>query len=169
MAAMARPGKRSLVRMSAASLGLLALGACSRPFVSPLAEPPYRDRAPAGYDATWRALIRSLQYENVPLRAVAKDSGVIASDDFVSPIGVYADCGRLGDTTIEGEALVAFTVFVQPDGDKGTDIQINAKMRTQAYRRGSSGRLKSDQVYQCVSTGRFEANLGDSVRRLVKE
>ena len=41
-------------------------------------------------------------------------------------------------------------------------------MRTQAYRRGSSGKLKSDQVYQCVSTGRFEANLGDTVRRLVK-
>jgi hypothetical protein len=106
--------------------------------------------------------------ENVPLRTVAKDSGVIASDDFVSPIGVYADCGRFGDERIEGEALVAFTVFVQPKGDSETDIQINAKMRTQAYRRGSSGKLKSDQVYQCVSTGRFEANLGDTVRRLVK-
>src|SRR5215467_14495003 len=151
------------------SLALFAVAACSRPFVSPLAEPPYRDKAPASYEATWRALIRTFQVENVPLRAVAKDSGVIASDDFVSPIGVYADCGRLGDAIIEGEALVAFTVFVQPDGDSGTDIQVNAKMRTQAYRRGSSGRLKSDHVYQCVSTGRFEANLGDSVRRLVKE
>ena len=146
---------------------LIAMG-CSRPFVSPLAEPPYRNQAPASYDATWRALVRALQAENVPLRTVAKDSGVIASDDFVSPIGVYADCGRFGDERIEGEALVAFTVFVQPGGDSATDIQINAKMRTQAYRRGSSGKLKSDQVDQCVSTGRFEANLGDSVRRLVK-
>ena len=106
---------------------------CSRPFVSPLAEPPYRNQAPASYDETWRALVRALQSENVPLRTVAKDSGVIASDDFVSPIGVYADCGRLGDERIEGEALVAFTVFVQPGGDGATDIQINAKMRTQAY------------------------------------
>jgi hypothetical protein len=137
--------------------------------VSPLAEPPYRNRAPAGYDATWRALVRAFQAENVPLRTVAKDSGVIASDDFVSPIGVYADCGRLGEVAIEGEALVAFTVFVQPTADNATDIQINAKMRTQAYRRGSSGRLRSDEIYQCVSTGRFEANLGDTVRRLVKE
>jgi hypothetical protein len=165
---MARPSRSALARLSAAGLGLLALTGCSGPFVSPLAEPPYRDKAPAGYDATWRALIRSLQMENVPLRAVAKDSGVIASDDFVSPIGVYADCGRLGEVAIEGEALVAFTVFVQPIGNAETDIQINAKARTQAYRRGSSGRLRSDQVYQCVSTGRFEANLCDSVRRLVK-
>jgi hypothetical protein len=152
----------------AIGLGLLAVTGCSRPFVSPLAEPPYRNHAQASYDATWRALVRALQAENVPLRTVAKDSGVIASDDFVSPIGVYADCGRLGDEPIEGEALVAFTVFVQPSGDSATDIQINHKMRTQAFRRGSSGKLKSDPVYQCVSTGRFEANLGDSVRRLVK-
>jgi hypothetical protein len=161
--------RRLSARLSAAGLGLLALAGCSRPFVSPLAEPPYRARTPAGYDATWRALVRVFQMENVPLRTVAKDSGVIGSDDFVSPIGVYADCGRLGDVAIEGEALVAFTVFVQPTADNATDIQVNAKMRTQAYRRGSSGRLRSDQVYQCVSTGRFEANLGDTVRRLVRE
>jgi hypothetical protein len=165
---MTRPSHSALARLSAAGLGLLALAGCSRPFVSPLAEPPYRARTPASYDATWKALITALQNENVPLRAVARDSGVIASDDFASPIGVYADCGRLGDIRIEGEALVAFTVFVQPNSGNATDIQINAKMRTQAYRRGSSGKLQSEPVYQCVSTGRFEANLGDSVRRLVE-
>ncbi len=151
----------------AVSAGLAALGGCSRPFVSPIAPPPYRDEAPAPYDATWRALIRALAMENVPLRTVAKDSGVISSDDFVSPIGVYADCGRLGDVSIEGEALVAFTLFVQPNRN-ATEIQINPKMQTHAYRRGSSGSLKTDRVFQCVSTGRWEANLLDSVRRLVK-
>ena len=105
--------------------------------------------------------------ENVPLRTVAKDSGVISSDDFVSPIGVYADCGRLGDVSIEGEALVGFTLFVQPNRNV-TEIQINPKMQTHAYRRGGSGSLKTDRVFQCVSTGRWEANLLDSVRRLVK-
>jgi hypothetical protein len=163
------PLRWPLLPLVIAAIGIVATAACSRAFVSPLAEPPYKNRTPAGYDATWRALVRAFQAENVPLRTVAKDSGVIASDDFVSPIGVYADCGRLGDVAIEGEALVAFTVFVQPATDGTTEIQINAKMRTQAFRRGSSGKLKSDQVYQCVSTGRFEANLGDTVRRLVKE
>jgi hypothetical protein len=147
--------------------GPATLGGCSGPFVSPIAPPPYRDEAPAPYDATWKALIRSLAMENVPLRTVAKDSGVISSDDFVSPIGVYADCGRLGDVPIEGEALVAFTLFVQPNRG-ATEIQINAKMQTHAYRRGGSGGLRSDPVFRCVSTGRWEANLVDTVRRLVK-
>jgi hypothetical protein len=42
-------------------------------------------------------------------------------------------------------------------------------MRSHAYRRGGSGGLKTDRVFDCVSTGRWEANLLDSVRRLVKE
>jgi hypothetical protein len=163
------PLRWSLAPLFIAGLGFLAAAACSRPFVSPLAEPPYRNRAPAGYDATWRALVRAFQAENVPLRTVAKDSGVIASDDFVSPIGVYADCGRLGAVALEGEALVAFTVFVQPNGNAATELQVNSKMRTHAYRRGDSGSLRSDRVFQCASTGRWEANLADTVRRLTQE
>jgi hypothetical protein len=153
----------------AAGLALVAHGGCSRVVVSPIAPPPYRDEAAAPYDATWRALVRALAAENVPLRVVAKDSGVISSDDFISPIGVYADCGRIGEALLEGDALVGFTLFVQPGRDGATQIQVNSKMRTHAYRRGSSGGLKTDRVFQCVSTGRWEANLLDSVRRLVKE
>ncbi len=153
-------------------LGILALpllAACGRPYISPLAPPPYRERLVAPYEGTWRALIQALARENVPLRAVARDSGVVASDDFVTPIGVYADCGRFGDVPVEGSAMVAFTVFVQPVNSKETNLQVNAKMRTQAHRKGNSGKLKSEPVFQCVSTGRWEANLIDTVRALVKE
>jgi hypothetical protein len=165
---MTRRPRSRWVLLPAALVGLAALGGCAGPFVSALAPPPHRDTVAAPYEATWRALIRGLATENVPLRAVAKDSGVIASDDFVTPIGIYADCGRLGDVALEGEALVAFTVFVEPTRN-GTAIQVNAKMRTHAHRRGDSGKLRPEPVFQCVSTGRFEANLMDTVRRLVRE
>ena len=158
-----------LVLLAGAGIGLLALGGCARVIVSPLAVPPYRSQTTASYDDTWKALIRALMMDNLPLRVVAKDSGVIASDDFVSPIGVYADCGRFGDTVLEGEALIAFTVFVQPGKNGGTELQVNAKMRTQTYRRPPLGVVTIEPVYQCVSTGRWEANLRDTVRNLVKE
>lgn len=146
----------------------LALGACSGLHVTPLSPPPYRSELAAAYDKTWTALVRALAYENVPLRAIARDSGVIASDDYITPIGLYADCGRIGDDRLEGEALVTFTLFVEPNG-RNTRVQINSKMRTHAARKGSSGKLKPVPVYQCASTGRFEANLFDAVREMVKE
>ena len=146
----------------------LSLVGCARPHISPLAPPPYRAEVAAGYDATWTALVRALAKQNLPLRAIARDSGVIATDDVVTPIGVYSDCGRIGDEPLEGEALVTFTVFAEADGAAGTRLQINSNMRTQAHRKGSSGKLRTDPVYACASTGRFEANLVDAVRDAVK-
>ena len=105
---------------------------------------------------------------DVSLRAIARDSGVVASDEFVSPINLYADCGQLGGDQLEGEALVSFTIFAEPNG-AATLIQVNSKMRTQAHRRGHSGKLKPSPVYQCASTGRFEANLVDAVREFVRK
>jgi len=148
------------------AVALLPLG-CARPHVSPLAPPPYRAEIGAGYDATWTALVRALAKQNLPLRAIARDSGVIATDDVVTPIGVYSDCGRNGDDQLEGEALVTFTVFAEPTGDS-TRLQINSSMRTQGHRTGSSGKLKTNPVYPCASTGRFEANLVDAIREAVK-
>ncbi len=155
-------------RLDALVLGGLLLAGCARPHVSPILPPPYRDQVVAPYDLTWRALIKTLAMENFPLRAVARDSGVIATDEIVTPIGLYADCGSFGSERVEGEALVSFTVFAQPNGGDDTDLVINSKMRTQAHRKGTSGKLKSNPVFQCASTGRFEANLVDSVRAAVK-
>jgi hypothetical protein len=139
--------------------GLLVLAGCTGTHVSPLTPPPYRTEVHAPYGATWTATVKALARENTPLRAIARDSGVIASDEFVTRIGVYADCGSLGGTRIEGEALVSYTLFATPNGD-GTRIQINSKMRTLGHGKGT---------YQCVSTLRFEANLVDAIRELVKE
>jgi hypothetical protein len=165
---MRRSSRRHVAALSAA-LGVVALGGCSRPVVLPIAPPPYRDEAAADYQATWRALVRALAGENVPLRVVARDSGVISTDDFISPIGVYADCGRIGEVQLEGEATGSFTLFVQAARNGATLIQVNSTMRTHGYRRGGSGKLRTDRVFPCVSTGRWEANLLDSVRQLVKE
>jgi hypothetical protein len=150
-------------------VAVLVLAGCAGPHVSPLAPPPYRVEIPAAYARTWTALVRALARENLPLRAIARDSGVIASDDFVTPIGHWADCGMVGDDHLEGEALVSFTLFTEANGPGSTLVQVNSKMRTQAHRRGSSGKLRPIPVYPCASTGRFEANLVDAVRALVKD
>jgi hypothetical protein len=151
-----------------AAMTLVGLVGCAGRYVSPLAPPPYRAEIASPYDRTWRALVKALAVQNVPLRAVARDSGVIASDDIISPIGLYADCGRLGDDRLEGEALVSYTLFATANGAT-TSVQVNSKARTQAHRKGDSGKLRPQPVYACASTGRFELNLLDAVRELVRD
>jgi len=153
--------------MMMAGAALVAAG-CARPHIAPIPPPPYRAVVSAPYDVTWKALIRALARQNLPLRAVARDSGVIATDDFTTPINLYADCGQVKGDQLEGEALASFTFFVEADSEM-TRVQVNSKIRTQAHRPGSSGKLRSDPVYPCASTDKFEANLLDAVRELVKE
>ena len=86
--------------------------------VSPLAAPPYRDRRAGA--ATTRRGRRSFARSRRRTCPCGRSPGIPASSPPTissSPIGVYADCGRVGDERVEGEALVAFTVFVQPNGD----------------------------------------------------
>jgi hypothetical protein len=149
-------------------MAALLLAGCGALYVSPLSPPPYRAEVRAPYDAVWTGLVHALAKGNIPLRAIARDSGVIASDEFVTPIGVLADCGRIGDDRIEGEAAVSFTIFVEDSGSD-TRLLINSKMRTQAARRGPSGPLKPTPVYACASTGRFEANLFEAVQESTKK
>lgn len=157
------------IRRGSAAAGLLALAVtgCAGRHVSPLAPPPYRAEIDSPYDVTWRGLVKALAIQNVPLRAVARDSGVIASDEIVAPIGLYADCGRIGDDRLEGEAIVSYTLFATPNGST-TNVQVNSKARTHAHRTGDSGKLRPTPVYPCASTGRFELNLLDAVRELVR-
>jgi hypothetical protein len=157
------------IRAAGLLLALAALGAsgCSRPYVAPILIGPYREELDAPYEAVWRALVRVLAQENVQVRAVARDSGVVASDTVPTTIGLYADCGRFGEWRVEGDAQVSYTVFVEAVSSTRTSVQINPRMRTEFYaRRG--GTPKPRPSLTCASTGRWEFQLFDALRRQLR-
>jgi hypothetical protein len=149
------------------AIGLLALAGCSRVYVAPVLPSAYTEQIDAPYDAVWRALVRALARENVQIRTIARDSGVIASEAVPTTIGLYADCGRFGEERVEGDAQVAFTIFVEAVSPTQTAVQVNTRMRTDTYTRGS-GPPKARPGLPCASTGRWEANLLDTVRALLR-
>jgi hypothetical protein len=161
--------ERARGRRAAGLLLVLALGAgaCARPHVAPLLSAAYTGRIEAPYDQVWQALVRALAQENVQVRAIARDSGVIASEAVATTIGLYADCGRFGDERVEGEAQVAYTIFVQAVSPAETAVQVNTRMRTESYAKGP-GKVKPRPPLECASTGRWEANLLDTVRVLLR-
>ncbi len=103
-------------------LGLLLLAACGHPYVSPILPGPYRETFDAPTNTVWQAMIRVFARENFPLKAIARDSGVLASDDLPTTIGLYADCGSFGGSRVEGQALVNFTIFVQAVDSSHTQV-----------------------------------------------
>ena len=150
-----------------AGLALVAAVGCSRAYVAPVLPAAYTEQIDAPYDAVWRALVRALARENVQIRTIARDSGVIASEAVPTTIGLYADCGRFGEERVEGDAQVAFTIFVEAVSSTQTAVQVNTRMRTDTYSRGS-GPPKARSGLPCASTGRWEANLLDTVRTLLR-
>ena len=160
-----RRGRRRL-RLLAAGVALLG-AACSKPHVAPIPPGPYTERLEVPYGQVWQALLRVLAQENVQIRAIARDSGVIASEPVPTTIGLYADCGRFGEQRVEGEVQVAFTIYVRELSPTGTAVQINTRMVTEAYSRGP-GRIKPRPAIPCASTGRWEANLLDTLRALLR-
>ena len=159
--------RRGAGRTLVGALGLLALAGCSRAYVAPVLPSAYTEQIDAPYDTVWRALVRALARENVQIRTIARDSGVIASEAVPTTIGLYADCGRFGEERVEGDAQVAFTIFVEAVSSTQTAVQVNTRMRTDTYTRGS-GVPKSRPGLPCASTGRWEANLLDTVRALLR-
>jgi len=155
------------LRGLAGGLALVALAGCSRAYVAPVLPAAYTEQIDASYDAVWRALVRALARENVQIRTIARDSGVIASEAVPTTIGLYADCGRFGEERVEGDAQVAFTIFVEAISSTQTAVQVNTRMRTDTYTRGS-GPPKARSGLPCASTGRWEANLLDTVRTLIR-
>jgi hypothetical protein len=150
-----------------AALALVAAAGCSRADVAPVLPAAYTEQIDAPYDVVWRALVRALARENVQVRTIARDSGVIASEAVPTTIGLYADCGRFGEERVEGDAQVAFTIFVEAISSTQTAVQVNTRMRTDTYTRGS-GPPKPRSGLPCASTGRWEANLLDTVRTLIR-
>jgi len=114
-----------------AGLALVAAVGCSRAYVAPVLPTAYTEQIDAPYDAVWRALVRALARENVQIRTIARDSGVIASEAVPTTIGLYADCGRFGEelvaihqgTIVDAYAL-AFDIPLRAQSvTKGGDVR----------------------------------------------
>ena len=129
-------GRRALVGV----VGLLVLAGCSRAYVAPVLPSAYTEQIEAPYDAVWRALVRALARENVQIRTIARDSGVIASEAVPTTIGLYADCGRFGEERVQGDAQVAFTT----SSTRGLVARARARARQRRSSTGSSPAGRSE-------------------------
>lgn len=107
---------------------------------------------PAGYDATWAAVVDVFGENNWAIANLEKDSGIITTDWMrLDGEGGQADCGDSG-LAIEHGREVRFNVLVRGD-DETAEVTVNTTLRE--YRSFDGRSFYAD----CTSTGVIEGRI----------
>jgi len=124
----------------------------------------------AQFDDVWVAVIDSFSEMNLPIANMEKDSGLITTDWIGYPLGkkgkVYCDCGGLG-IWIELEREGRFNVFVKKITESSSELKVNCLYR-QTIQPATAGAGDSIKVRTCVSTGKLEADMFETVKSKLK-
>lgn len=107
------------------------------------------------YDQVWEDLVSFFATNNIPIKNIAKDSGVIYAES-TSFDDSYADCGEPGIMAVVGRKA-NFNVFVKRSGSKPV-VTVNTDFRE------SRSFDTAVTTVQCNSKGVIEARLLDSVK-----
>lgn len=103
------------------------------------------------YDKTWSKVIEYFASNNIPIKNVAKDSGIISAEKIQFPDS-YADCGTGLGRIISKTGT--FNVFVsQEEGIQKVMVNSDFNLSYQSEWDGSINQVK------CNSTGKIEAEI----------
>lgn len=110
-----------------------------------------------GYDKVWEDIVSFFATRNIPIKNIAKDSGVIYAETFNIDKS-FADCGTPG-LAIAGKLHANFNVFVRKLDENETSVSVNSSFSEQ--RQFQSNITQVD----CNSFGILEKNILDSIKR----
>jgi hypothetical protein len=108
------------------------------------------------FDSVWEDLVGFFASRNIPLKNIAKDSGVIYAET-LSIDSSFADCGKY-PLMAPQQSVMAVNVFVQRKGDTQI-VSVNTSARETLI-----GPYNSVQTVQCFSTGVLERAVLDSIK-----
>lgn len=108
------------------------------------------------YDQVWEDLVSFFASNNIPIKNIAKDSGVIYAESARFDDS-YADCGKPGIMLVVGRKA-NFNVFVNRSSSKPA-VSVNTEFTE--FRRFDSAQT----TVQCNSKGILEARLLDAVKQ----
>lgn len=105
-------------------------------------------------DAVWESLIGYFTANNIQVKTIEKDSGVIYAERmaFDTGIGDLADCGKSAFEVDVG-STVGLNVFARSISASVTEVTVNAQFQVA---RMFDGQTRS---YPCLSKGRLEAEI----------
>jgi hypothetical protein len=120
----------------------------------------------ADYDKVWESIIEAFARNNIPIKTLDKNSGLVVSEDqyipFTTRYGTkivdaeYCDCGGGGSLRSYSDLSGKFNVFVKKLNGSDTAVQVNAFFKARVNNDLSGVPIGWQN---CASTGAFEAKL----------
>ncbi len=108
------------------------------------------------FDAVWSAVIKFFATNNIPIKTIEKDSGIIYAEPQIFP-EEWIDCGKPYMLEVFGETEGSFNVFVNED-ENDVSVQITTAFSVSVW---IGNDFKENRI--CYSTGAFEKSLLDYV------
>lgn len=115
----------------------------------------------ASFDSVWDAVIAYFATQNIPIKTIAKDSGVIFAETTAldSASSGFADCGKADIGVVIVANYARFNVYVKR-GEARQAVSVNA---TFAQTRNNNLRHVSGLNFDCTSTGKLETTMLQSI------
>lgn len=113
------------------------------------------------YEEMWDRAIEYFANRGIPLKNVAKDSGLIATDYGMAAGEGILDCGEPGTTQFFGDIDVNINVILRDQGSDSTYVRVNVFGTAELLSHDgiNPNRVLARETVRCESTGLFESEV----------
>lgn len=142
-----------------------ALSGCAMPSIQPPADngADYRQSYQADFDSVWEATVDWFATNNIPIKNIEKDSGIIGSEYSLGADYSQVDCGTVdpgGMYVLENENIVANLNVLVRENYGTVTVQPNVFGQGSYFLRDVWNNVPSTlKADRCVSTGELEQSL----------
>ncbi len=116
------------------------------------------------FDDVWSKATEWFANNNVPIKNIVKDSGLIATDYRLGTNATFIDCGKVGTYEAFGDKSLNINFIAKKVSALETDVRLNvfgtARVETADLYGRSTG---AGKTIDCVSTGSLETALFDYI------
>ena len=116
------------------------------------------------YDQAWEKATEWFANGNVPIKNIAKDSGLIATDYKLRASSRDIDCGTLGQMDAFQNKRANMNIFIKEVSPTSVSVSINVFGNAIVTTMAGSAYATSKDV-ECVSTGSLEKSILDAVKQ----
>lgn len=112
------------------------------------------------FDEVWQNATEWFANNNVPIRNIVKDSGLIATDYRLGADSSFIDCGKVGTYEAFGDKNINVNLIAKEESSSSTSVRLNVFGTARVNQADLYGRSTgAGKAIDCVSTGKLETTL----------